>query len=241
MAAGDVSLTITLQAVDAVSNIVSKIADNLGGVAGAAVTAGAAMVGLGVNAATAAGNFQQLMEQLVTSAGESQNNIKMLSDGILKMSVDTGTSTDQLAKGMYYIESSGIHAASGLAALQVAAEGAKSENADLSTVSQAMTTVLTDYHMKTTDAASATLSSTQVMNGLIATVQNGKTNLQSLASAMGAVLPTASSLGISFSQVAGVMDVMTNSGVSAQQAAQNLNHVFLSLSAPAGTAVTAMR
>lgn len=248
MAAGDIAIQMTITAVDAASSIVGNIADSLsklpgglGVVAGAAVAAGAAIVGIGASAATAAGNFEQSMERLVTSAGESQNNIKMLSDGILQMSVDTGTSTDQLAAGMYYIESSGIRAASGLAALKVAAEGAKSENADLTTVSKALTAVLTDYHMKVDDAASATASSTAVMNGLIKIVQNGKTNLQELSASMGAVLPTASSLGISFSQVAGVMDVMTNASIPAQQAAQNLSHVLLALSAPAAKAVTAMK
>ncbi len=174
------------------------------------------------------------MSLLVTSAGESQKNIKMVSDGILKMSVDTGTSTKQLGAGMYYIESAGFHAADALKVLGVAAMGAKTENADLATVARAVTGVMTDYHMKAGDAA-------QAMNGLIATVQNGKTNLHDLSASMGNVLPIASALGISFPQVAGAMDTMTNANMTARQASQNLAHVLLALSAPSGIAVKSMK
>jgi TP901 family phage tail tape measure protein len=190
-------------------------------------------VGLGVEAVKAAGDFQSSMERLVTSAGETQKNLKIVSAGVLQMSVDTATSTDQLASGMYYVESSGYHAAAGLQVMQSAAEGAKSENADLATVSKALTTEMVDYHMAANQSASA-------MNGLIASVQNGKTSLQDLSSSMGAVLPIASSLGISFPQVAGAMDTMTNAGVPAQQASQNLAHVLVALSAPSAVAVKSM-
>lgn len=206
----------------------------MGKLAEGSIAAGVAIVGIGVAAVKSAGDFQQSMTLLVTSAGESNKAISAVSAGILKMSVDTGTSTAQLAKGMYYIESAGYHGANGLNVLKTAAMGAKTENADLDTVAKALTTVLVDYGMKSTDSAKA-------MNGLIATVQNGKTNLQELASSMGAVLPIASAMHISFPQVAGAMATMTNAGMSARQAAQNLAHVLIALQSPSGVAVGSMQ
>ncbi len=241
----DLALNILINAQDSASAILRNVGTAIsdlgsGNVLGAVAAVGTAVVGIGVGAVKAAGDFQASMTKLVTSAGENSNNLQLISNGIKQIAVDTGTSTDQLAAGMYYVESSGIHAASALATLRVAAEGAKSENADLTTVSKALTTVLTDYHMDTSNAAAATLSSTQAMNGLIATVQNGKTSLQELSSSMGAVLPIASSLGISFPQVAGAMDTMTNAGMTSRQAAMNLAHVLLALSSPSGVAVKSM-
>lgn len=239
----DVNLRILLSAVGGgavagVFNDVTKAITGSGGLGGAlagiSVAAAAVTIGLGGSAVKAAGDFQAQTERLVTSAGELQSNLGLVRDGILQMSVDTATSTEQLSAGMYYVESSGYHAAQGLQVLRVAAMGAKSENADLDVVTKALTTEMVDYHMKSTDAAGA-------MNGLIAAVQNGKTNLQDLASSMGAVLPIASSLGISFPQVAGAMDTMTNAGMSSRQAAMNLAHVLLSLSAPSGVAVKSMK
>src|SRR5690242_9228048 len=100
-------------------------AKNLAGLAaGGAVIAGAALVALGAKAVQMAGNFQAGMTSLVTGAGESQKNIKMVSDGILAMAIQTGTSTKQLTDGMYMIESAGFHGAAGLQILKAAAEGA---------------------------------------------------------------------------------------------------------------------
>jgi TP901 family phage tail tape measure protein len=206
----------------------------LGNLAVAGAAAAVAVVGIGVASIKAAADFQQSMGLLITSAGESQTKISMVSAGILKMSVDTATSAKQLAAGMYYVESSGYHAADALKVLGVAAMGAKTENADLDTVAKALTAVMINYNMPVKDAASA-------MNGLIAAVQNGKTNLKEMAASMGQVLPVAASLHIPFAQVAGALDTMTNKSTTARQAAQNLAHVLLALSAPSGVAVKSMK
>lgn len=240
MAAGDIALRLVMtaqtgEAVRAVSEVTKAL--GIGGMAGTLAIAGGAVaaltVALGVVAVKAAADFETQTTRLVTSAGELQSNLDMVRQGLLQLSVDTATSTEQLSAGMYYVESAGFHAAAGLEVMRAAAEGAKSENADLDTVAKALTTVMVDYHMSANQASDA-------MNGLIAAVQNGKTNLQNLASSMGNVLPIASSLGIDFANVAGVMDTMTNSGMSARQAAQNLAHVLLALSAPSKIAVSSM-
>ncbi len=204
----------------------------LGGMVALAGTAIA--VKLGIDAVKAAGDFQSGMTSLVTGAGELESNLKMVSDGVLQLSIDTATSTKQLTSGMYMIESAGYHGADGLNVLKIAAEGAKVGNADLGATANALTTILTDYHLKSTDAAGA-------MNALTATVASGKTHLQDLASSMGSVLPLASSLGISFPQVAGAIAVMTNSGMNAQRAAMNLANTIRSLAAPNSMATKSMK
>jgi TP901 family phage tail tape measure protein len=243
MAAGDVALNLIVSAstgaaMSGLQGVGKAISDMAGGgvmgkIAQGAVAVTATLIGIGVASVKSAGDFQMSMTKLVTSAGESKSAIGLVSAGILQMSIDTGTSTTQLAAGMYYIESAGYHGAAGLNVLKVAAMGAKTEGADLDTVSKALTTVMVDYGMKSTDASKA-------MNGLIATVQNGKTNLQQLASSMGAVLPIASAMHISFPQVAGAMAAMTNAGMSAQQASQNLAHVLIALESPSAVASKSM-
>src|SRR5260221_1644164 len=232
MAAGDIAMRLLVIADTAEAGAaVSRLGGAWKMMAVGGVLVAAAALG---KAVLMAGDFQASMTRLVTSAGELPKNLKMVSDGILNMAVATGTSTQQLAAGMYYVESSGYRGAAALRVLTVAAEGAKTENADLTTVSKALTTVMTDYHMPVTQAAAA-------MNGLIATVQNGKTNLQELSASMGSVLPIASKLHISFPQVAGAMDTMTNAGMSSRQAAMNLAHVLVALQAPSGVATKSMK
>src|SRR5439155_4756198 len=120
-----------------------------------------------------AGDFQAGMTSLVTGAGESQKNIQMVSNGLLGLATQTGTSTKQLTDGMYMIESAGYHGADGLKVLQASAEGAKVGAANLADVANGVTTALTDYHMPASQAVSVT-------NDLIATVASGKTHMQDL-------------------------------------------------------------
>ncbi len=243
--ASDLTAEINIVAVDAASNVLRNVGQAFGKffnkmpgpakvVAGALGLVGGLAIGVGTKAVQMAADFQTGLTQLVTGAGESKDNMQLVSDGILNLATSTGTSTQQLLSGMYMIESAGYHGAQGLNVLQIAAEGAKVGNADLGTVSDALTTILTDYHLKATDAASA-------MNGLTVTVGSGKTHLINLASSMGSVLPLASSLGVSFAQVGGAMATMTNHGMSAQRAAQNLANSIRSLAAPNATAQKSMK
>jgi TP901 family phage tail tape measure protein len=207
------------------------------GVAGAkALLSGFGLAALGVGAASVkmAGDFQASMTALVTGAGESQKNIGMVSQGILNLATQTGTSTKQLADGMYMIESAGYHGATALSVLQAAAEGAKVGNADLGVVADGVTTIMTDYANKNVTAAQAT-------NDLVATVANGKTHMQDLASAMATVLPTASAVGVGLYDVSGAMATMTGEGVPAADAATYLRQMLMALESPAKNAQTVLK
>lgn len=241
MAAGDLSLNIIIGAtlggsfgaiIGSVQSAITNLASGnvMGAITSAAAGVGAALI----DATQKAGDFQQQLTILSTSAGESANNLKSIGEGILQISTDTGTTTQQLTSAMYYVESAGNHGADALKVLGIAAEGAKTENADLTTVAKALTGVLTDYHLPVSDASAA-------MNGLIEAVKNGKTSLQDLSGVMGNVLPIADKLGVSFPQVAAAMDVMTNANVPARQASQNLAHVLLALEAPSNVAADSMK
>lgn len=201
-----------------------------GTIAGLAAAGGVALVGLGIQSVKMAGDFQSGMTSLVTGAGESKANLQQVSDGILSLATSTGTTTKQLTDGMYMIESAGFHGAQGLSVLQAAAQGAKVGNADLGTVANAVTSVMHDY-------ASSNLTATQATNALITTVASGKTHMEDIASSLSAILPLASSLHIPFNQVAGAMATMTNAGMTAQHASQNLAFAIraLNVETPKGT------
>ncbi len=169
-----------------------------------------------------AGDFQEKMTLLTTSAGESKSNMDTVSNGILDMAPKVQTTTDQLASGMYMIESAGFHGADGLNVLKSAAEGAKVGNADLGTTADALTTVMKDYNIPTAQAADTT-------SKLVATVANGKTTMQDLAGSMSSILPFSSGLGVSLTDTMGAMATMTGEGVKADQAATYLKFTMMAL------------
>lgn len=203
------------------------------GLAMVGLALGLAVVGIGIASVKMAGDFQQGLTSLVTGAGESQRNLKLVSDGILQLATDTGTSTKQLIDGMYMIESAGFHGAAGLDVLKAAAEGAKVGNADLGAVANGVTTIMVDYKDKNISAAQAT-------NILIATVANGKTHMQDLATAMSSVLPAASAVHVSLIDASGAMATMTGEGTNAAEAATYLRQLLLALASPAHAGAKAL-
>lgn len=181
-------------------------------------------VGIGI-AVKQAGDFQSALVRLTTSAGESVKNLGMVSSGIKEIANSTGTDLKQLTDAMYVIESGGQHGADGLKVLQAAAQGAKTENAELKVVADAVTSVLQDYHLKASDSADVT-------SKLVAAVGTGKTTFQELAGSLHSVLPIASSANISLSDVTGALASMTVHGMSADQASQNLADTIKHMVAP---------
>lgn len=197
-----------------------------GGILGlGALGAAAAIAGIGIASTKMAGDFQSGMVSIVTGAGESRSNLQMISDGVLQMARDTGTSTSQLTAGLYMIESGGYHGAAGLKILQAAAEGAKVGNADLGTVADATDTILKNY-------GSSSFGASQAVNTLITTVANGKTHMEDLAAALAHILPTGAAAGVGLNDVMGAMATMTGEGVDAANAATYLRQMMIALMAP---------
>jgi len=190
-----------------------------------AAFAGVAELAIGADAVHQAGNYQQSLTKLATTAGESTGNLKLVGDGMLSMASQVGVSAQDLAKSMYTVESAGFHGADALTVMKSAAEGAKQENADLGHVTDAVTTALHDYNLPATDAA-------KVTSQLITAVSHGKTTFDELTGAMHSVTPIAAAAGISLAEASGTLASMTASGMSADQAAQNLGSTIKGLAAP---------
>lgn len=218
---------------DAANTSVVKSGAGLKGATVAAGLTAAAVAGIGYESVKAAANFQQATTVLQTSGGETAAQMAAVRAGILSIASSTGTEIQELTNGMYMIGSAGFTGAKGLTVLTAAAQGAKAENADLGTVSNALTTILKDYGL---GADRATAS----MDQLIAVVQNGKTTTEALAASLSNVLPIASAAGLSFEQVGGAMATMTGEGMSAQQAAQDLANSIRSLQNPNNVAINEM-
>lgn len=208
----DTSVLFSIFAVDHASGTVGK----LGGTwTKLALGVSAAAAGIAVKTTMMAANFQSQMIRIRTSAGESEGNMKMVSDGVLNLAGTVGDSTSELTKALYTIESGGQHGAAGLMVLKAAAQGAKAEGADLATVGDAVTSVLQDYHLKASSAADVT-------SKLVGATSAGKTTFEQLAGSLSAVLPAASAAHISLTDILAAEASMTVHGMSAEQASQNL-------------------
>jgi len=220
----DVSLLFNLLAIDKASEKILGVKGAFGKLA-VGVAAGAAVIA--EKSIKAAADFESSTNRLITSAGESTANIDMVRKGMLQMAGQVGDSAMDLSQAMYTVESGGRHGAEGLEVLRAAAEGAKAEGADLTTVADALTSVLQDYHLKGSDAA-------KVTSEMVAAVGSGKTTFEQFAGSLHSVLPIAQSAHVSFVDISAAIASMTVHGMSADQATQNLADTIKHMIAPTG-------
>lgn len=188
----------------------------------------ASVAGLGValvSSTNAAGNFQQSLVKLQTVGGESSRNLKTVSDGVLKLTGQVGYSAQQLIDGMFGIEKAGYRGADGIKVLTAAAQLASEEGADLGDTINAVTTTMHDYHIPVDQAATIT-SKLNVAVGL------SKVPLQDFAGALHNVEPVAAGVGESVNDLYASLAMLTQSGMGADQATQNLTHTITSLAKP---------
>ncbi len=192
-----------------------------------------AVLEVGKKMIEAAGNFQQGTNVLVTAAGESVKNLGMVRKGIMDISVGTGTPLKDLTDGMYQVEKAGFRGGAGLTILKAAAQGAREEGANLSTVTSAMTSTMQSYHLPAS-------KSVMVMNELKAAAGESKTTMEEFAGSLSTVLPIASANHISFAQVAGSLATLTQHGTSAKDATHELAATIRNLAAPNMVAIKEM-
>lgn len=181
----------------------------------------------------AAGDFQQSQMRLVSSAGETAQGMKTVSDGLLQLAGNVGYSAGELSTGMYTVESAGYRGADGLKVITAAAQGAKAENADLKKVTDGLTTSMTDFGYTPDKAA-------LVMSKLVTAVGESKANFEEFTGSLHSVEPAAAAAGISLDDVYGSLARITQSGTSADQATQNMADAIRHLQGPSDVQAAAM-
>lgn len=177
-------------------------------------------------AVSAATQFQTQMTLLQTQARATKGEVDSMTGAILQMAVGVQTGPEELAKGLYHIESVGIRSAKALEILTVAAEGARVGNADLESVTNAMVAAVTSGIKGVTNMSEAM----GTLNGIVG---SGNMRMQDLADSLrSGVLATATAFGVSLQQVGAALATMTDQGIPATEAATRLRITMALLGAP---------
>ena len=189
---------------------------------------------LGGYAVKSAMDFQTSMTRVQTQAGASAKEIKVLGSAILGLSGKVAQSPEELAKGLFYIESAGYKAGAAYKFLEVAAKGATISGASVTEQANVLSGVMKNNFKDIHNAGEA-------MGSMISIVGKGKMTLSDLNEAMGTgILQAASTAGLSFRQLGAAVDVMTRHQVPAQIAMTRLRLNLQQAMDPKGVAVKAL-
>lgn len=194
---------------------------------------GAAVLGVGYESVKMASGFDQAMEMVHTQAGASQSEVDKLKGSVLALAPVVGMGPEQLATGLYHIESAGFRGAQAMDILTASAKLAQIGQSDFESTAQAVVGVMASQIKGVKDAADAG-------NLLNTTVGMGDMKMQQLAEAIGTgILPKAAAAGLSFEDVGAALATLTDNVTPANEAATRLGMTFSLMSASTPKAKTA--
>ena len=236
----DSSLKGACAAADKNLAALSKTAKTVGKTIAGAALAGAAAVGtLGVAAIKAGATYETQLANISTlltgTEAEIAARTSEIGGQILDVSNRTGVATDNLTDGMYQVISAFGDSADAAAQLEVAAKAAAAGNATTTDAINLLSAVTKGYGDTSAEAVqkAADLS--------FATVRLGQTSFPELASAMGKVIPLASTMGVEQEQLFGAMATLTGVTGSTAEVVTQLKATMQGFLSPSKSMAAALK
>lgn len=179
-----------------------------------------AAVGAGLTVATKnASDFEDGMAKMSTLFDTTQTSVKYLSEEFIKLSNETGKGATELAEAGYQALSASVPIQNVGKFVKTSAELAKVGFTDTSTAVDVLTTAINAYGLSANDAD-------KIANNLVNTQNLGKTTVNELASSMGKIIPTASSMGVNLNNLCTVYAEMTKQGIATAEATTYANEML---------------
>src|SRR5581483_2026231 len=173
--------------------------------------------------------------QLQAQAGAPRAEVQRMSKAMLSLAGPTATAPDQLAKGLYHLESAGLRGSRAVEAMRVAAEGAKLGGADLESVTNALNAAIAS-------GIPGVHNMNQAMGYLNATVGEGDMRMQDLADALGTgVLAIVKGFGVTMRDASAALAVFGDNNIRGAAAGTELRMVVQNLAKPAKTGVDVLK
>lgn len=166
-----------------------------------------------------ASDFQNGMNKMSTLFDTSKTSVKGLSSEFLNLSNITGISATELAEAGYQALSAGQSVDKVGKFVETAGNLAKAGFTSTTTAVDVLTTAMNAYGK---NAGSAD----DIANKLVRTQNLGKTTVDELASSMGKIIPTASSMGVNIDNLTSGYVSLTKQGISTAESTTYMNSML---------------
>ena len=187
---------------------------------GKAIAPVSALLGTALTVSTkSASDFQNGMAKMSTLFDTSKTSVSNLSKEFLTLSNKTGLSATELAEAGYQALSAGQSVDHVGKFVETAGNLAKAGFTSTTTAVDVLTTAMNAY-------GKSAGSADQIANKLVRTQNLGKTTVDELASAMGKVIPTASSMGVNINNLTSGYVSLTKQGIATAEATTYMNSMF---------------
>ena len=231
-----------------ISTSVGKVGSGIKSMAGkivsAGATAGVAVAGLSagfVKASEKASDLENSYKRttnLLVTGGEkisdaTKNVAKMQKDG-RKYSLEYGKSQQEIADAYQELTKKGYSSEQSLGSMKAMLQASVASGDDFNDVVKVSTGTLEAFGMKVNSTSKMADNSKQAVNELAYAADKTSTSFQDLGVGMSYVGSTAHQSGISLSETASAMGILSNQNVEASKAGMGLKRVIQTLTAEVG-------
>lgn len=155
--------------------------------------------------------------------GITQDAMDQMKADVLDFGVAVGRQSDEVLPALYQAISAGVPSENVFDFMQVASNAALGGVTDLETAVDGITSVVNAY-------GSEAISAQQASDVMFTAVRLGKTDFEQLSTSLFNVIPTAASLGVSFTDVSASLAALTAQGTPTSVATTQLRAAFVEAS-----------
>lgn len=203
----------------------ATVQTKMGGIGKAMTVAGAATTALGVNALKSFGDYQASLNQAAVIAGGTAKDIDGLADVAERMGAELPISAQDAANAMVAMSRDGASIKTIKQEFPAIAKAATAAGADLETTASVV--------QQSMNIWGKSLKSPEQAAGILVQVANqSNASIESMQQALSSIGPTAAAAGYSMQDTATAIGLLTNTGMSSAQAADNLNHAIVQMQTP---------
>jgi TP901 family phage tail tape measure protein len=178
-------------------------------------------------------DFDKSMTQIKSLVGVASAEVDKMGAAAREMAVSTGKSSTEAADALFFITSAGLRGSEAMDVLNASLKASAVGLGETKIVADLATSAMNAY-------GSNVLSATDATDVMVSAVREGKLEAGELAGSMGRVLPIASNMGVSFSEVGAAFAALSRTGTNAAEAATQVRGIFSSLLKPTTDAEAAL-
>lgn len=168
--------------------------------------------------------FEEQMNSVYTLLPDiTQGAMSQMEQQVKDLSKEMGILPNEIIPALYESLSAGVSEDNVFNFLEVAQKGAIAGVTETSTMVDGLTSILNAYQLEATEAG-------KISDIMFQTIKFGKTSADELANSLYNVIPTASSLGVSFEEVGAGLATITAQGTPTSVATTQMRQMFVELS-----------
>ena len=170
-------------------------------------------------------DFDKSLTKIKSLVGVAGDEVDKMGKKARQMAIETGQSSTDAANALFFITSAGLEGSDAMDVLNASLKASAVGLGDVTQVADAATSAMNAY-------GSDTLSASDATDVLVAAVREGKLSSEELSGSIGAVIPIASNMGVTFNEVGATMAAMSRTGTNAATASMQLKNILMSINKP---------